>query len=44
MSSSAKVVNNETACVAQCQPEDFCPEKSEQTHNPSADFSIQEES
>lgn len=31
------------ACVAQCQPEDFHPEESEQNHNPSADFSIPEE-
>lgn len=33
----------ETACVAQCQPKDFCPEESEKTHNPSPDFSIQGE-
>lgn len=33
-----------TACAAQCQPKDFRPEESERTHNPSPDFSIQEES
>lgn len=33
-----------TACAAQCQPKDFNPEDWVQTHNPSTDFSIQEES
>lgn len=43
LQSAWEVNKGKTACVAQCQPEDFCAEKSEQTDNPSADFSIQEE-